>query len=365
MLTIPGGAWAPTVPASWQNNTGFSLVNGSNLVNDQEEYQMFGRVRLAAGSGSKTFGTTNSKISWVPGSSTAFVAVATLRVGVKSTTIDLTSGPPARATIGGAAFDVYTDLIGGVDTITSSTFRSDAMTSGTPFTVNNGDLICVSLLLSVVSGVQSIKATGYGAGQSLFPAQTFVTAGPTYTTNTNLSNLILTFDDSTIGWLDGTFIASASGSETIGNTNLYGNIFNLPFQSKIDAVCGCLASGGTTNFDFGIYSDPFGTPTAVANGVISVDPQVLNNATRWVTFPLPAEITLTANTDYVLATKQNSATAITAIWYDVADAAYFQATGLGSTCYAVKSTAGASFVSQNSGKRRAGHYFRISSINAA
>ena len=366
MLSVPGGIWVPTLVENWGNTTGPATPSqGSTLANDQEEYQIFGRVYLAGGSGSKTFGTSGSSISWMAGTSIAFIAVASLRVGVKSTTIDLANGPPARATIGAAAFDVYKDLTGGTDTITSSTWRTDAMSTGTPFTVNHGDLICISLLLSVTSGTQVIKVAGTGGGQMMFPTNTVVTAGPTYGTNSVVPNLILTFDDATIGWLDGSFVNSVNGSESIGNTNLYGNIFRLPFQCKVDAIATAFASAGTTNWDFGLYSDPLGTPAAMTNGVISVDPQAVGNGTRWAAMPLPAEVTLTANTDYAIAIKQNSATAITTIWYDVSDAAHFQANGLDSTCYAAKSTAGAAFSQQNSGKRRGAYWLRLSQINAA
>jgi hypothetical protein len=79
--------------------------------------------------------------------------------------------------------------------------------------------------------------------------------------------------------------------------------------------------------------------------------------------PLASEITLAPGTDYALAVKQNSATGLTVLTHDVDNVAHFQANGLDSTCYAAKSTAGASFSAQNSSKRRSAVFFRVSQID--
>ena len=61
-------------------------------------------------------------MQWLPGASTTFNAVSTLRVGIKqASSVSTSAGPPARATTGAAAFDVHKDLVGGTDTITSTT----------------------------------------------------------------------------------------------------------------------------------------------------------------------------------------------------------------------------------------------------
>ena len=96
-------------------------------------------------------------MSWLSGASIAFIATANLRIGVKkAASISTSAGPPARATAGAAAFDVYTDLVGGADTIASTTWRDEAMVSGTPFSVVNGDLIAIGFHLDITSGRQSV-----------------------------------------------------------------------------------------------------------------------------------------------------------------------------------------------------------------
>lgn len=368
---IPGGLWVPKLwPGyNYSANSFPQDVHSSALMDaDEEEYQYIGHVYLAAGGGSKTFGTSGSAIGWNTYTPITFAGDSpnnpTFTVGVKkAASIDLTSGPPARATIGAAAFDVYKSLVGGTDTIATNTWYNTSMASGTPFTVNHGDMIAICFHLDKPgAAAQAVRLMAGIAQMESFPASTAYTSG-TYSNAQIAPNAILTFDDGTIGWINGSWIRAntAGGFESIGDTNIYGNVFRLPFDAKVDAVGAMLVPSGTTNFDIGLWQTPTGTPTAMTSGTVSLDPQLCNN--RWHEVLLPAEIQLTANTDYFVAIKQNSATGITVLHQDVNSADHLQAIGLDSTCYAAKSTAGAAVVAQNSGKRRCGHYVRLSQID--
>src|SRR4030095_1310880 len=133
------GPWIPAMSTGLWGGTSINnlLGNDSCLLDaDEEEVQFIGRVTIDGG-GAKTFGTSGSQISWLPGASITFAANSTVRVGIKNS-VDAGNGPPARATIGAAAFNVYDDLVGGTDTITSTTWRNDAMSAGTPFTITDG-----------------------------------------------------------------------------------------------------------------------------------------------------------------------------------------------------------------------------------
>jgi hypothetical protein len=124
-----------------------------------------------------------------------------------------------------------------------------------------------------------------------------------------------------------------------------------------------LVSAGTTNFTVGLWSDPAGTPTLVTNGSASVDPQILNaSSMRSHLYQLPEAVTVEANTDYLVGCLQNSATNLSVSYFSVAELVDLLWTGFDSTCYAAKSTAGAAVAAQNSGKRRAGFFVRISAI---
>lgn len=368
--TTFGPAWFPHNPPLSDDTAPFvTATDGLTLDADEEEAQMIGYVYLAAGSGSKTFGTS-SKIAWLPGASITFAddgaSDPTLRVGVKdSTQISTTSGPPARATIGAAAFNVYKDLVGGTDTISSTTWREDSMASGTGFTVNHGDLLAVCWHLDKPgAAAQSVKVRVSAGQAAVFQTQNnvLVTSGPTFTVGNMRSNVRLTFDDGTLGWLfEGCVFSVATATEAIGNGNIYGNIFRPPVPITIDAVAAVFASAGTTNITVGIWlaSDP-STPIAS----VSVDPQQMaTNSSRATPVLIPATA-LTANTDYVVGVKQNSATAINAFITDVDATTDWQMNGLDANCYAVKSSSGAAFAQQNSGKRRASCWFRVAKFDS-
>src|SRR5512139_19407 len=101
---INGGMWVPTWPPLTIGMSAIPSLGTCTVDADEEEVQSIGTVRLPAGSGSKTFGTSGSAVQWIPGSSITFAANAVLRVGAKkASTIDAANGPPARATAGAAA----------------------------------------------------------------------------------------------------------------------------------------------------------------------------------------------------------------------------------------------------------------------
>ncbi len=361
---IGSGLWLPIAFG------GFNIAIRSSadgvIDADEEEFQIIGRLRIDGG-GSKTFGTSGSKVSWLPGTPITFAANSTVRLGVKkASSIDTTAGPPARATIGAAAFDVYDDLVGGTDTITALTWRNDAMSAGTPFTITDGDLLAICFHLDTTSGSPSVKVRGMSATTpTAFVSETLVTSGPTYTVQGNQPNVILTFDDGTLGWLEGTTIYSVAdaASGTIGNTNIFGNIFQVPYACAIDALAAILTpSTSAANFSLALYSTPLGTPGLVE--AVSVDANVMgNNLQRWTIVPLTTPRTLTINTDYAIGVRQDTATAVTVEQYDVNDASFFKPNGMGAECYAATSTAAATFAAINSGKRRYHVYARICKLD--
>jgi hypothetical protein len=333
---------------------------------DLDEFQYIGTVTIDGG-GSKTFGTSGSKIGWLPGASVTFNAVSTVTVGVKkAASIDKTTGPPARATVGKAAFDVYKDLVGGTDTVTSTTWREDAMASGTPFTVTDGDEIAICVFLSKTSGTTSMRirnlAVSTGAG---YPTATLVTASQaTFTAQTILSNLLLIFDDGTLGWISPSMIFSVidTASASIGNGNIFGNIFQVPFPCKIDALAATVTPTAGSDFALELYSTPLGTPSLVES--IAIDQNATaSTALRLFSKRLTTPRTLAINTDYCIGVKQTTATNLTINQRDVSNATYFKPQGMGSECYAATSTGGATFAAINSGKRRYNVWARISALD--
>lgn len=362
---VGSGLWLPTVPLGFDSNN-ILAANDITLDADEEEVQYIGHVHIDGG-GSKTFGTSGSKIGWLAGASITFAANSTLRVGVKkAATVDAANGPAARATIGAAAFDVYDDLVGGTDTISNTTWRDDAMSAGTPYTVADGELIAVCFHLDTTSGTPSVKvrssvafATGMG-----FPATTLITSGPTYTAQANGANIILIFDDGTLGWITQSSVFSVAGTSggTIGDTNIHGNIFQVPFTCKIDALAATVTAT-TGDFALDLYSTPLGTPSLVES--VAMDANIQGNviANRFNLVRLTTPRTLSINTDYAIGVRQTTATAVAAWYIDVSTAAYLKAWGMGAECYGATSTAGATFAAANSGKRRYGIFARVCALD--
>lgn len=340
-------------------------VSDSLLIDaDTEEIQVIGDVTTDDGA-SHTFGTSGSAIVWLPGASIAFIAVATVRVGVKkASSISTSAGPPAQATTGTAAYDVYKDLVGGTDVITSTTVRSDAMANGTPFTVADADQICIALTMSITSGVQSVKARCYVSTNNYgYPICSIFTSGTTFTQQTVTPNFILVFDDGHIGWIEPTQSVSVTQVATanVGSGNYIGNIFRVPYSCKVNSITAAVnCSTNAANFDLALISTPLGTPSVMTSASCDAN-QITAGTGRVVTKKLATPQTLTINTDYCVAIKQTSATALTGVQWDVQAAAQLAAWGMGAECYAANSTAGATFVQQNSGKRR---YFIYAGVSA-
>src|SRR6185436_14029395 len=173
----------------------------------------------------------------------------------------------------------------------------------------------------------------------------------------------ITFSDGSIGWLEGCVVFTVTGTATVGNGVIYANIFQLPFDCRIDALAAIInLAGTTTDATFGIWSDPAGTPAPLQT--VSIDAQaVAASAAQTIFRVLPTAAAINKNTAYAAGLKQNSATGITMATYDVSDGAHFQANGLDVNCYAATSTAGAAFSQLVSGTRRADLWFRISHVD--
>lgn len=373
-VAVPGSSplWVP-FPRQIYGGTPQWVISDAGLLDaDEEEVQCIYTTTIDGG-GSKTFGTSGSKIDWLPGASITFLTGSTLRVGVKdSSKIDTANGPVGRATVGAAAFNVYKDLVGGTDTITSTTWRSDSMASGTPFTVTDGDPLVLGWHLDTTSGSPSVKirmTASQDQTTRVFPVSTLVTAsGGTFTALTNLPNAILTFDDGTIGWLDPShIIVSANDAQTsaIGNTNINGNIVRLPFNCKIDMLAAAVnPTTAAANFALDLYSTPLGTPSLVESIAFDANVgEVAVNNIRMALKRLTTARELTRNVDYAIGVRQTTATSVTVYQNDVNAAAHFRPNGLDGTCYAAISTAGGTFAAQASGLRRYNIYMRIAQVD--
>lgn len=315
-----------------------STVDAAN-----ESLEITGHVWLEGQSGSKTISAAGAgSIWWMPGATITFANAATnLRVGIQDTS---TSGTPSR---GDGTFDVYADLVGGTDTITALTYRDTTMTSGTK-TITHGDLVTIALTMTARGGTDSVLVrsnTTSGAFVSiaqLRPGITLVTSGPTYTAQNSSPNIVIEFDDGTLGFLVDSHVTSTGALFTAtafnsGSTpDEHANIFRVSGPVNVDMLWAIInLSGSSADFEMILYSDPLGTPSAIANGTVTVDANQLQStgAIRMARFGLPANISLAANTDYAVAIRPTTANNVSVYHYDVAATTHWKAHSMGANCY--------------------------------
>lgn len=345
-VAIPGGLWVP----EWGHWFGAFLPTNIQPIIDAagEAVQMIGTVCLEGGSGSKTISSAGGKIGWLAENTVFSDAGTTIRVGIQD--VDLTAGPPAR---GDGTFDVYDDLVGGTDTITSLAWKTCTMSTGSK-TLSHGDLICVAVEVQSRGGVSdttrvqcaSLAGLSVTSINAHMPQVVTVAAGPTYSRQNAVPNCLLEFDDGTRGWIDGGWVSNTAPGTTSmytarsfdsgTNPDEYALIFSFPAPVTIDAISAIVNPEGAANsaFELIVYADPtVGTPTALAT--ISVDPNTASqNASnrRWV-FTLPTPLNLAANTLYALAVRPTTTNDVSVFEYTVDAFNTWKAHQLGTSCY--------------------------------
>jgi hypothetical protein len=332
-----------------------------NAVN--EAVHFCGQAFLPGRTGSKTLSAGGGGSIWfLPGTVTFANGSTNLRIGLQD--LDAT-GLPMR---GDGTFDVYADLVGGTDTITTTTWRQTVMESGTK-TVAHGDKISIALELTTYGGADSVIVRGLSTGILTFPGSTLVTAGPTYTADSVTPSALIQFDDGTFGWIDGSFITSTGAMFTntsvnsgTGTADEWGNIFRVPFPCTAEALFAAVAVTVVgADYELILYSDPLGTPTVVE--AISVVGDHIQTATsRLQEFILTTPRPLAANTDYVVAARPTTANSITYTHFDVSTAAHMIAHPFGTDCNLVKRLDNAGAFTETTTSRLYGMGVRVSAF---
>lgn len=364
-LWVPSSMWGGYSANNTNTTTDTALIDA-----DAKEYQIIGDVFTDDGA-SHVFGNSGAALDWLPGAIT-FNAVSTVRLGIKqASSISTTVGGPARATAGLSAFDVYKDLVAGVDSLTAATARSDAMATllGSAITIAQGDQVAICYYLTKSSGTSSvtIRQTVPNLAPQ-YPGYTLITSSASsFVAQTHLNCVMLKFDDGHYGWIFPTmpFSTANAASGTIGNTNIQGNIIQVPFPCKVNAIAAVVnPSTNAANFALDMYSTPLGTPSQVVTVACDANQMAVSGTSRFVLKMLASPPTLSANTDYAFGVRQTTATAVTTVQQDVFATGHWAAEGNGAECYAANSTAGATFSKQNSGLRRYHVWALISALDA-
>ena len=296
-----GFVYGPFVGTVDQTLTGMT----SNTIDAVgESIAMIGNVHFLAGPGtSKTISTTG-KIRFLTGNVTFANAGTSFKIGIQDV---LSTG------LEDGTYDVSATLTGGGGGLTSGSFISTTMTTGTK-TLTHGDLIAVVFEMTARGGTDSVQiqlATGTN-GASAIPWTTKDTgAGPVK--SSNRPAVVIETDDGTLAWLGFEtypFSWATTGNFNSGSTpDEYASMFQVPFA--------CETSGATVNlFTLGaceiiLYSDPLGTPVAQRTVTVA-QTQSSNVGNSWLHVSWPSTYTLTANTNYAIAVRPTTATNISA-----------------------------------------------------
>lgn len=272
-----------------------------------ESAGVVGRVVIEGNAASKTISAAGGgSIIWNAGAVTMADGATTVRVGVQDV-----SGVTG---IEDGTFDTYLEYTGG-GTIPAVGLNKSVMGSGTK-TISNGDLIAIvvemvtrggtdSIAISRVQGAISSAITTIG-----FPYGTADTGSPTKSSAAMVWAVIV-FDDGTVGWIEGMggvpfgLTAQAVGS---GSTpDEYIGTFAPPVPLQICGFGAALSGIATTEtFEAILYSDPYGTPTAVVT--LTPDPIQTSNATSEAVHIFKCAVTdLAAGTVYGVAIRPTTA----------------------------------------------------------
>lgn len=284
-----------------------STIDNIDTLNEQVAFigRVFINGRPAA---AKTISSAGGKIHFQTGTVTWATAGTSLQVGLQH--VDTVNGPPGR---GDGTFQVSKTLVQGTDTITTGAEIVATMSTGT-LSVSHGDLIAVQFLMTVKNGSDQVVINGLGGPQNgaVWPFADAQISG-SWSRQNPLPMVVIEFDDGTIGTLEGCLPPATTTAESYAtgtNPNERGNIFQVPWDCKISGywVTGQF-NAATEDFTIQLYSTPTGvTPASVSGSSLTVAGETLNNiaAIAPTLIMLPAEVSLSKNTDYCVAIVANS-----------------------------------------------------------
>ena len=370
IVRVQPGLYLP-FQLGYRNNDTVTLGTAiATTIDSASEYCAFiGRVYIDGGpaASSKTLNTTgSSSIGFSVGSATWANAGTTLRVGI--TGVSTAAGPSIRSD---TTYSVYKDCVPGTTTITASAWNTIVPGSGT-VTLAHGDLIALVFELRALGGADAVNIQcAPGSNNQTFPSVLNFVSPSTFTSKNALPNAILTFSDGTLGWIDGGVPYLSDGSLAFNSgtagADEYGNIIQVPFDCKIDALWMRGWSASTTGaVKLRIYSDPLGTPAAMSGGDISLDyHQQMPTSARasWCEVLLASEITLSKNTPYAVMLQPQTTSNFTFYQTTLQDASHLKAWPGGTACYAVKRLDNSGAVATDSTAKRWCCGVRISSID--
>lgn len=306
-------------------------ITSSSMSAAGRQVHFVGQVHLENPTGgSKTISSSGGIIAWRSATSAVFNNAGTqLDIGIQD--LDTTiSATPAR---GDGTFDVSATLIGGTDSLGASGTKETAMETGSK-TLNHGDFIAVVFSMPTRGGTDSVSIGcssmgDYNDQTKSTPAVNSVTSGTWSTILNGAPQVVLVFDDGTIGWLSEALPAMSQSSSTINTGTTPDEVGNyIKLRSKVRVlgfVFDTILTNNSSTFELLIYSSPLGTPSVVASR--SVDPDQFSTSAGSGVILLSTPAVLNPG-EYAIAIRPTSTNSLSAYFYQVLTIKYMRAFGM-------------------------------------
>lgn len=304
-IPIPYPKFPPLIMA---NTTAAAMAAAS------ERRAFIGYLKIAGSpSGTKTisFGG-GGRIGFMTNSATFAAAAGATLLDVGIQGVSAAAGPAAQPD---GTFTVKKTYTSATDTIGNGAWTRLAMSTGTA-SLSDGQLIAVVFDMTQRGGADTVTLRLQTGGSSTnIPGCNTFTAAAWAATLTHTPNVVIEFDDGTLGTFSETMpFSTAPGVETWAdatNPDERGNIMQIPFNCTVD---GMWFWGGITDvnstFTINLFSTPNGTPTSLLSGAITVDPHKWGTVAidKFNYIPFSAQVSISKNTDVAIAIRATGTT---------------------------------------------------------
>lgn len=301
----PGIPWPPHYSHNGSGALAFVSSNAPALAAASTRIAFCGRLYIdglptsaktisAAGGGSVSFRTAS--VTWANGATN-------MDIGLQGVS---TSGGPVAQPDG--SFVVSRSCVPGVTAITTNAWNTITMGSGSA-NLTHGDPVSLVFDMTARGGTDTVTITGCTtqAACAMPSANSYVGGAWQTSSRTYGPNLVITFDDGTIGTIDGTSPFTTAAADTWADSNNpdeRGIIFQVPFDCEVDQLWMMFRSASASaDATLSLYSDPLGTPSSIASGTLYGEQGGTTGTVRMWQVALAAPVALTANTDYCVACR--------------------------------------------------------------
>lgn len=313
--------WYPGLSSTLQNASLPAIYSLGPIDAASEKLLIAGYVSMQGdASGAKTISSAGGTIGFAVNTVTWATAGSTIRVGLQD------PDPTAVMTQPDGTFDVHADLVQGTDSLSGSSWKTVAMTTGSK-SLSHGDMVCIVLDMTTRNGADSLSLFMSAAGLSQITATLRNYTTSWQTPVAAIPNTLLTFDDGTKAIIAGGIaVATISTLETFSNStnpDERGALLYVPWNCKADAARFYARTQGAVaaDYDVRIYSDPLGTPVQVlSKSIEGAYSSTTSSTAREFLIPF-APVTLSPGW-YGLVLKATGTASIALSVTTVADAAY-------------------------------------------